>query len=172
MKKTIYLIFLLLTACGHNEETIKETDEMIKAIKIVFEGKENKQNADYWQKAYLHLEIMLEKLKKADFEVIELAKEAKTLFEESYVFRKNNDVTGETLLKSMIYIANTITGKGTSLPDVINQNNVEQKRLIDKFVKLNFKINQLDIKLCNKYQLNCKAKTSDKPDQKKETKSN
>jgi len=173
MKNAIYLIsFVLLVSCGHNEETVKETDLLIKNIKKVLESKENKQNAEFWQNAYLNLDILLEKLKKADSETIELAKEAKVFFEETYVFRKNNDISGETIIKSFGYVANAITGKGTALPDAINQNNAEQKRLIDKYVKFSFKLNQLEIKLCNKYQLNCKAKTPDKSDQKKETKSN
>lgn len=159
MKKiAIYFTLLFLVACGYNEETIKETDLLIKEVRKVLDSKENKQNAEFWQKAYISLNVALEKYKKANPDTIKVTKEAKELFEETYIFRKNNDINGETIIKSIGYIANTITGKGASIPEVINQNNIEQKRLIDKYTKFRLHLEQVENKLCNKYQLNCKAK--------------
>jgi len=183
MKNAIYLIsFVLLVSCGHNEETVKETDLLIKNIKKVLESKENKQNAEFWQNAYLNLDILLEKLKKADSETIELAKEAKDIFEETYNFGKKNELSGENLINLAAHVANSFTltanlfnskdTEKTTVSEFFKQHNEEQKHLIDKYTKLIVHLEQLDKNICNKYQLNCKANTPDKPDQKKEPKSN
>jgi hypothetical protein len=183
MKKAIYLIsFVLLVSCGHNEETVKETDLLIKEVKNVIESKEKKKNVAYWQTAYITLNISLERYKKADPEAIEVAKEAKDIFEETYNFGKKNELSGENLINLAAHVANSFTltanlfnskdTEKTTVSEFFKQHNEEQKHLIDKYTKLIVHLEQLDKNICNKYQLNCKANTPDKPDQKKEPKSN
>jgi len=174
MKKAIYLIsFVLLVSCGHNEETVKETELIMKEIKTVIAKKDKeKQTAEFWQNAYISINIALEKYKKADSDAIELTKEAKELFEIIYDFRKENDLTAVNIFNTLAYMANSVTGKGTTIADSEKQTSQKQKQIIERLAKFYTHLEQLDIKLCNKYQLNCKANTPDKPDQKKEPKSN
>lgn len=171
MKKYIYLILLILFGCS-NEETIKETDSLIKEVRKVLDSKENKQNAEFWQKAYLTVNISLENYKKADPEAIQVAKEAKELFEQLYDFRKIHDVSVENVFNTLSYMVNSVTGKGATITDLTKETNAQQKQLVENFTKLRLHLDQLDTKLCNKYQLNCKAKTPEKTEQKKENKSN
>jgi hypothetical protein len=174
MKKAIYLIsFVLLVSCGHNEETVKETELIMKEIKTVVDAKqEARQTAEFWRNAYTSMNVVLEKYKKADPEAIEVAKEAKELFEKIYDFRRENDLTAVNIFNTLAYMANSVTGKGTTIADSEKQTSQKQKQILEKSSKFHVHLEQVEIKLCNKYQLNCKAKTPDKPDQKKETKPN
>ncbi len=183
MKKVIHLILLILVACTNNEQTIKETDLLIKEVKKVLHSKEDKKKVEFWQKAYISMNVVLEMYKKADPEAIQVAKEAKETFEETYAFGKKNELSGENLVNLAAYVANSFTLTSdiftskdtakTTVSDFLKQNNADQKQLIDKYTKLIVHLDQLDINLCNKYQLYCKPKTPvENPAPKKETKSN
>lgn len=159
MKKGIYLILLILFGCS-DEETIKETELIMKEIKVVVDKKDKeKQTAEFWQNAFISMNLALEKYKKADSEVIELAKEAKEVFEKVYEFRSSNDITAVNIFNTLAYMANSVTGKGTTIADSEKQNNTLKKQIIEKLTKFYAHLEQIENKLCNKYQLNCKAKT-------------
>jgi hypothetical protein len=180
MKNTIYLILLaLLTACGVDQETVKQTDLLVKDVNSVLESKENKKKITYWQNAYVTLNISLERYKKADPEAIEIAKEARDICEETYNFAKKNELSGENLINLVTYAANSFTATSdifnskntpkTTVSDFFKQNSADQKQLIDKYTKLIVHLEQLDKNICNKYQLNCKAnKPPETPASKKE----
>ncbi len=170
MKNAIYLIsFVLLVSCGHNEETVKETELIMKEIKTVIAKKDKeKQTAEFWQYAYISINIALEKYKKADSDAIKLTKEAKELFEIIYDFRKENDLTAVNIFNTLAYMANSVTGKGTTIADSEKQTSQKQKQIIERLAKFYTHLEQVEIKLCNKYQLNCKAKAPEKTEQKKE----
>ena len=168
MNRLFYLSFLLLVACGNHEETIKETNLIIKEVKTTLHSKkEDKANALFWQQAYLKLNIMLETYQHLDIDTLKVAEEARDVFEAFYDFRKENDVSSENFIKLFAYTINGVVGNGgTTLSDSLDQTAKQQKELVNQIMMLNLHLEKLDVTLCNKYQLYCPTNPSDKSPQK------
>jgi len=167
VNRLFYFSFLLLVACGNHEETIKETNLIIKEVKTTLQSKEDKANALFWQQAYLKLNIMLETYQHLDVDALKVAKEARDVFEAFYDFRKENDVSSENFIKLFAYTINSVAGNGgTTLSDSLDQTAKQQKELVNQIMMLNLHLEKLDVTLCNKYQLYCPTNPSDKSPQK------
>ena len=170
MKRLIYLSLILLVACSDTEqaEIAKETDLMLKEVEaaIALPAKRDQRDAPFWQKVYLKLDIVLEKYKKVDPEAVEFTKEARTVFELMHNFVDKNEINAVNVTNLLFYAANTITGNGTTLLDATTQAKAQQKQLVERANKLQFHGEQLDIKLCAKYQIRCKANPPAAPEKK------
>jgi len=170
MKRLIYLSLILLVACSDTEqaEIAKETDLMLKEVEaaIALPAKGGQRDAPFWQNAYLKLDIALEKYKKADPEAIEFIKEARAFFEFAHDFVKNNELSATNIFNTALYAVNTFTAGGTTLLEANKQASLQQKQLIEKAEKAKFHAEQLDIKLCAKYQIRCKANPPAAPEKK------
>jgi len=191
MKRLIYLSLILLVACSDGDkaevskqtslgktetavvspnkaEVAKETELMLKEMEaaIALPTKGGQRDAQSWQNAYLKLDIALEKYKKADPELVELTKEARTVFESAHDFVDKNEISVQNVTNLLSYTVNTVTGKGTTLLDATTQSKAQYKQLVERANKLQFHEEQLDIKLCAKYQIRCKANPPAAPEKK------
>ena len=169
MKRVIYLSLLLLVACSDTAEVAKETDLMLKEMEAAIaplSAKEGKRDAQFWQNTYLKLDIALEKYKKADPEAIEFMKEARTLFEIMHDFVKDNELSVTNIFNTALYAVNTFTAGGTTLLEANKQASLQQKQLIEKAEKAKFHAEQLEAKMCAKYQIQCKANSPAAPEKK------
>jgi hypothetical protein len=170
MKRLIYLSLILLVACSDTEkaEIAKETDLMLKEMEaaVAPPAKGGQRDAQFWQNAYLKLDIVLEKYKKADPEVVELTKEARTVLESTHDFVDKYQISFGNAATFLSYAVNTFTGSGTTILDATEQVKAQQKQIIERANKLQFHEEQLDIKLCAKYQIRCKANPPAAPEKK------
>lgn len=151
-------------------ETSKQTKLMLEEMDLVFntiktENNAGKKLADIYQKGYLKLDILPEKYPQADPEAIAVVKEARVLFEFVYDIMKEYASASklELFMKFINHSAVALTSKGKSLPEALGSLSQEltdkQKELDERENKLQFHLDQLEIKMCSKYQIRCKTKS-------------
>jgi len=168
MKRVIYLSLLLLVACSDSDkaEVAKETDLMMNEITTISRNKTEQKKAKFWQDAYLKLDIALEKYKKADPETVEFTREVRNVFESVYDLFDKYEVSSRNAANFLSYAVNTITGNGTTILDVMTDVNARSKQITERVNKLGFREEQLEVKLCAKYQIRCKANSPAAPEKK------
>ncbi len=106
--------------------------------------------------------------KKADPEVIEFIKEVRDVTESVYDFAVKYEVSSGNAVSFLSYAVNTITGNGTTILDAMTEVNARSKQIVERVNKLNFHGEQLEAKMCAKYQIQCKANSPAAPEKKVE----
>lgn len=151
-------------------EASKQTKLMLEEMDLVFntiktEEKANKKLEEIYQRSYLKLDILPEKYPQADSEAIAVVKEARVLFEFVYdIMREYASASKlELFMKLLSHSAVALTSKGKSLPEALGSLSQEltgkQKEFAERTNKLQFHLDQLEINMCNKYQIRCKTKS-------------
>jgi len=151
-------------------ETSKQTKLMLEEMDLVFntiktENNAGKKLADIYQKSYLKLDILPEKYPQADLDAVSVIKETRAFFESLYDVFKEYDPSSKLnlFIKFIHRSAIAVTSSAKTLPEAFEEVTKEvgdkQKELAERENKLQFHLDQLEIKMCNKYQIRCKTKS-------------
>lgn len=151
-------------------ETSKQTKLMLEEMDVIFNTTKTLNNdvkkiEEAFQQGYLKLDILPEKYPQADSEAIVVVKEARVFFESVYdVIREYASISKfQLFMKFISRSAVALTSEGKALPEALGSLGKEldgkQKEFAEKTNKLQFHFDQLEIKMCNKYQIRCKAKS-------------
>ena len=183
MRILVYLSLLLLLACSDEQakamkaaedakiaeaarvaETSKQTKLMLEEVDVLFnttktENMAGKKAEEVFQQGYLKLDILPEKYPQADPEAVTVVKEARVFFEFIYDVVKEYSSSSGLFIKLISYSVNTLARTGKTLPEAIKELDGKQKELAEKTNKLQFHFDQLEIKMCSKYQIRCKVKS-------------